>query len=120
MLAKREATAEYCFQKAELVDRDWLVTLEIGEIYLHYEQASGALLVVAPGHGAGTGVYRRLAPAGALPSQAGGLYAGATELSDVPATGSRPCRGGRRVCAIWSRMAGAGWLRRAVRRWMGR
>jgi tetratricopeptide (TPR) repeat protein len=43
MLARRERTEEYCFDKAEQSDADWLVPLEIGVIYEFYGRAAKAL-----------------------------------------------------------------------------
>jgi tetratricopeptide (TPR) repeat protein len=43
MLACRENIDDYCFDKATQLDGDWLVTLEIGAIYLHYGKAIKAL-----------------------------------------------------------------------------
>lgn len=43
MLARKEDIDNYCFDKATQIDGDWLVLLEIGEIYLHYGRATKAL-----------------------------------------------------------------------------
>jgi tetratricopeptide (TPR) repeat protein len=57
MLATREDIDAYCFDKATQLDNDWLVTLEIGAIYLHYDRATKALKRIraaveqAPEHG---------------------------------------------------------------------
>jgi tetratricopeptide (TPR) repeat protein len=56
MLARREALDDYCFDKAMQIDTDWLIPLEIGAIYLHFDRATKALqrtriaLEKAPGH----------------------------------------------------------------------
>ena len=42
MLAKRHATADYCFDKAIHFDGDWLNRLEIGDIHLHYGRPANA------------------------------------------------------------------------------
>jgi tetratricopeptide (TPR) repeat protein len=42
MLARREDLDEYCFDKAAQLENDWLVLLEIGEIYLYYHRATKA------------------------------------------------------------------------------
>jgi Tfp pilus assembly protein PilF len=43
MLARQENIDDYCFDKATQLDADWLVTLEIGMIYLHYGKPTKAL-----------------------------------------------------------------------------
>jgi tetratricopeptide (TPR) repeat protein len=43
MLATRQSTAEYCFDKAIQVDSDWLVQMEIASVYLHYGRPARAL-----------------------------------------------------------------------------
>lgn len=43
LIAGKEATDRYCFDKALACDSDWLVPLEIGLIYLHYRQPSKGL-----------------------------------------------------------------------------
>jgi tetratricopeptide (TPR) repeat protein len=43
MLARREDIDTYCFDKACQLDPDWLIPLEIGAIYLHYNRATKAL-----------------------------------------------------------------------------
>ncbi|HTV47451.1 MAG TPA: tetratricopeptide repeat protein [Phycisphaerae bacterium] len=43
MLARKENIDDYCFDKAVQLDPDWLVLLEIGTIYLHYDRATKAL-----------------------------------------------------------------------------
>jgi tetratricopeptide (TPR) repeat protein len=43
MLARRDRTEEYCFDKAVQLDADWLVTLEIGAIYDFYGRTAKAL-----------------------------------------------------------------------------
>lgn len=42
MLAMKQPLDEHCFDKAQSVDRDWLVPLESALIYLHYGLASRA------------------------------------------------------------------------------
>lgn len=42
MLARNQDTAEHCFDKAVQIDGDWLVTLEIAWIYLHYHRPAKA------------------------------------------------------------------------------
>jgi len=44
LVTARDAVDRHCFDKAIGLDRDWLVPLETALIYLHYEQASKALL----------------------------------------------------------------------------
>ena len=41
MLARKQNTVEYCFDKAVQLDNDWLVRLEIADIYLFYGRAAG-------------------------------------------------------------------------------
>jgi len=43
MLARKERLDDYCFDKAVQLDDDWLVPLEIGDIFLHYRRAAKAL-----------------------------------------------------------------------------
>jgi tetratricopeptide (TPR) repeat protein len=43
MLARKDPVHEYCFDKAIQLDPDWLVPLEIGDVYLHYRHAAKAL-----------------------------------------------------------------------------
>jgi tetratricopeptide (TPR) repeat protein len=43
MLARRERTEDYCFDKAVQADPDWLVSLEIGVIYEFYGRTAKAL-----------------------------------------------------------------------------
>jgi tetratricopeptide (TPR) repeat protein len=43
MLARRERTEEYCFDKAVQLDADWLVPLEIGSVYEFYGRHAKAL-----------------------------------------------------------------------------
>ena len=43
MLARRDRTDEYCFDKAVQLDADWLVPLEIGLIYDFYNRTAKAL-----------------------------------------------------------------------------
>jgi tetratricopeptide (TPR) repeat protein len=43
MLARKQNTVEYCFDKAVQLDNDWLVRLEIADIYLFYGRAAKAL-----------------------------------------------------------------------------
>jgi tetratricopeptide (TPR) repeat protein len=42
MLARHEDLDEHCFDKATQLDSDWLVELEIGEIYLYYNRPTKA------------------------------------------------------------------------------
>ncbi len=44
LTAKRQNLASVCFDKARLVDPDWLTSAEIGLILLHYSQPSRALM----------------------------------------------------------------------------
>ncbi|HEX8342814.1 MAG TPA: hypothetical protein VF624_18065 [Tepidisphaeraceae bacterium] len=44
MLARRESTADYCFDKAVQLDADWLVLLEIAEVFRHYGRRAKALV----------------------------------------------------------------------------
>ena len=48
MLRRKEALEQHCFDKAEQLDADWLVPLEIACIYLHYGQFTRALTRVRP------------------------------------------------------------------------
>jgi tetratricopeptide (TPR) repeat protein len=43
MIARKDRTDDYCFDKAVQLDSDWLVPLEIGGIYLHYSKPAKAL-----------------------------------------------------------------------------
>lgn len=43
MLARKENLDDYCFDKAAQIDSDWLVALEVGAVYLHYDRAAKAL-----------------------------------------------------------------------------
>lgn len=43
MLASRQNTADYCFEKAAQIDRDWLTHLEIGDVYQFYGRPAKAL-----------------------------------------------------------------------------
>lgn len=43
MLARRDRTEEYCFDKAVQLDPDWLVPLEIGAVYDFYGRTAKAL-----------------------------------------------------------------------------
>lgn len=43
MLARKQEMDTYCFDKAAQLDNDWLVLLEIGVIYLHYDRATKAI-----------------------------------------------------------------------------
>src|SRR3954469_10215785 len=43
MLARRDRTEEYCFDKAVQLDADWLVPLEIGAVYEFYGRTAKAL-----------------------------------------------------------------------------
>jgi tetratricopeptide (TPR) repeat protein len=43
MLCRKQNTDEYCFDKAVQLDNDWLVRLEIADIYLFYRRAAKAL-----------------------------------------------------------------------------
>ncbi|HVC96943.1 MAG TPA: tetratricopeptide repeat protein [Pirellulales bacterium] len=43
MLATKQPTDRHCFEKAKLLDSDWLVALETALVYLHYRQPSKAL-----------------------------------------------------------------------------
>lgn len=43
MLARKQKTDEYCFDKAVQLDGDWLVRLEIADVYLFYRRAAKAL-----------------------------------------------------------------------------
>lgn len=43
LLAQRQPKEEHSFSKAALLSPDWLVALEIADIYLHYDYASKAL-----------------------------------------------------------------------------
>ena len=42
MVATRQTMDAHCFDKAQQIDRDWLVPLETALIYLHYDLASKA------------------------------------------------------------------------------
>ena len=42
MVAKRQRTDTYLFEKAVLADSDWIVLLDIGRVYLHYAQPAKA------------------------------------------------------------------------------
>lgn len=44
LVSGRDDVDRYCFDKAVLADRDWLVPLEIALIYLHHGQPSKAML----------------------------------------------------------------------------
>jgi tetratricopeptide (TPR) repeat protein len=43
LLAGRQEAERHCFDKAQQIDADWLVPIEIARIYLHYRQPSNAL-----------------------------------------------------------------------------
>ncbi len=43
MVASKEGIDRHCFDKAVQLDRDWLVLLEIAQVYLHYRTPSKAL-----------------------------------------------------------------------------
>ena len=43
MVATRQRTDTYLFEKAVLADPDWIVLLDIGRIYLHYDQPAKAV-----------------------------------------------------------------------------
>jgi tetratricopeptide (TPR) repeat protein len=43
MVAGKQETDRYCFDRAQLADKDWLVPLEAALIYLHYRFPSKAL-----------------------------------------------------------------------------
>ncbi len=43
MVAARQPTDQYCFDKAQQIDADWLVPAEIALVYLHYRNPSRAL-----------------------------------------------------------------------------
>jgi tetratricopeptide (TPR) repeat protein len=43
MLAGKQDMESHCFDKAQQIDKDWLVPMEIGLIYLHYGKPSKAL-----------------------------------------------------------------------------
>jgi Tfp pilus assembly protein PilF len=43
MLARKQDTDRHCFDKAQQLDADWIVPLEIALVYLHYRQPSKAL-----------------------------------------------------------------------------
>lgn len=43
MLARRDAIEEHCFDKAQQLDADWLVLIEIAAIYSHYRRHAKAL-----------------------------------------------------------------------------
>ena len=43
MLARKQNTEEYCFDKAVQLDGDWLLAIEIADIYLYYGRAAKAL-----------------------------------------------------------------------------
>ena len=43
MLAARHRLEEHAFDKAEQLDKDWIVPVESGRIYLHYRFASRAV-----------------------------------------------------------------------------
>lgn len=43
MLARSERTDAYCFEKATQIDPDWLLRLEVGDVYLHHHRPSKAL-----------------------------------------------------------------------------
>lgn len=44
LLAGRQTTEQYCFDKALQIDSDWLVPLEIALVYLHYGNPNKALV----------------------------------------------------------------------------
>ena len=119
MLAKRERTADYCFQKAELTDTDWLVSLEIGEIYLHYGHAAQAQLRLrrvterAPEAPAGWLLLARCQAKQGSYAQARRSFQMCLQLVPDHAEAVEELRDLERI-------AGAGWLRQAIRRWMGR
>jgi tetratricopeptide (TPR) repeat protein len=43
MLARRQAVAQHCFDKTRQISTDWLVCLEIADIYLYYRRPTPAL-----------------------------------------------------------------------------
>ncbi|MGL5097636.1 MAG: tetratricopeptide repeat protein, partial [Planctomycetia bacterium] len=43
LLSTRDTMSDYCFERASVADRDWLVRLETAEIYLFYDTPSKAL-----------------------------------------------------------------------------
>ncbi len=43
LVASRQDVDRHCFDKAQQLNPDWLISLEIGLIYLHYRQPSKAL-----------------------------------------------------------------------------
>jgi tetratricopeptide (TPR) repeat protein len=43
MVATRQRTDQYLFDKAALADPDWLVLLDIGRVYMHYDEPARAL-----------------------------------------------------------------------------
>jgi Tfp pilus assembly protein PilF len=44
LLAGRQTTEQYCFDKAQQIDSDWLVPLEIALVYLYYRNTNKALV----------------------------------------------------------------------------
>ena len=42
MLITRQGVDVHCFDKAQQIDRDWLVPLESALVYLHHDLASNA------------------------------------------------------------------------------
>jgi tetratricopeptide (TPR) repeat protein len=44
LLAGKQTTEQYCFDKAQQIDSDWLVPLEIALVYLYYRNPNKALI----------------------------------------------------------------------------
>lgn len=46
MLRRKEAMEQHCFDKAQLLDPDWLILLETARIYMHHRRPANALVRV--------------------------------------------------------------------------
>jgi len=87
LLARKEARADYCFEKAQmLAPRDWLVAWLAARIRFYYEQFALALKLLA-GRGMERGPFSLMAGAGRMPAGAGTDRAGEIVLRPGPAVG---------------------------------
>ncbi len=83
MLAGRQDMDRHCFDRAQLVSRDWLVPLEIALIYLHYAAPSKALQRAQAAAQAAANAYFAWYVLGRCQEELGFIDSCATASSDV-------------------------------------